>query len=615
MTAFSCLLLFLIGKRYFSVPAGFVGALLYCFYFPSVYFSAEMEIPAIAIFLTLLSFYLLIIHKGTLSLATSAAVFGLSLLALPTNILLLLLYVFMLFRRPGATKQRIGNAALFLAITLATIFPCTLRNLIAGHHLALISANGGINFYIGNNERYDDTVYLQPGYAFEEFYDEPRRVGGVDSFSDRDHYWYKKAFGFIRAHPDKEALLVLKKLALYFANYEIYRNTDVYYTKDHSIYKSVPFIPSSLILAMGLVGLLLAIRKKKDSSLIVFCVLQALPCLVFFVTDRYRLPSMCVWAAFSGFFVTSMATAIKDKAWPAGIAAFACAVCLAIVSNLNRFVVKNPEYRPHLNLGFIYETQAKYGRALEEYSTALNLVRKTEPPDGETESELYARLGNVNMISDNLGAARENFDRAVAVNPKSAPAYSYLGTLYDKQGRRDLAVKMFNHAIEIDPWDVVSIHNLGLLYLNNRQYDEAVAKFNRVIELAPEHSGAHNNLAYIYGTQGKYDLMEAEANRAIYWNPEGTSARYNLASLYLSTGRIEEAIAQYQAITRAAPHESSNAYNQLGVIYAQKNQLELAIGNWQKALEIDPNDRNALTNIGRAREMMGAGSTTPAGQP
>jgi tetratricopeptide (TPR) repeat protein len=162
---------------------------------------------------------------------------------------------------------------------------------------------------------------------------------------------------------------------------------------------------------------------------------------------------------------------------------------------------------------------------------------------------------------------------------------------------------------------VVSIHNLGLLYLNNRQYDEAVAKFNRVIELAPEHSGAHNNLAYIYGTQGKYDLMEAEANRAIYWNPEGTSARYNLASLYLSTGRIEEAIAQYQAITRAAPHESSNAYNQLGVIYAQKNQLELAIGNWQKALEIDPNDRNALTNIGRAREMMGAGSTTPAGQP
>ena len=58
-----------------------------------------------------------------------------------------------------------------------------------------------------------------------------------------------------------------------------------------------------------------------------------------------------------------------------------------------------------------------------------------------------------------------------------------------------------------------------------------------------------------------------------------------------------------------APRDSSNAYNQLGVIYAQRDQLELAIGNWQKALEIDPNNQDALTNVGRAREMMGAGST------
>jgi 4-amino-4-deoxy-L-arabinose transferase-like glycosyltransferase len=56
LTALSCPLLFLIGKKYFSAPAGFLGALFYCFYFPSVYFSAEMEIPTVAIFLTLLSF-------------------------------------------------------------------------------------------------------------------------------------------------------------------------------------------------------------------------------------------------------------------------------------------------------------------------------------------------------------------------------------------------------------------------------------------------------------------------------------------------------------------------------------------------------------------------------
>ncbi|MBN1605256.1 MAG: tetratricopeptide repeat protein [Polyangiaceae bacterium] len=604
LSASSCLLLFLIGKSFFGARAAFIGALVYAFYFPSIYFSTEMEIPTVAIFLTLLSFYLLLEGSRILSLVGSAIVFGLSLLALPTNILLLPLYVLVLLKRQGGTRRRVSNAVLYASIVLATILPCTLRNVIAGNHPTLISANGGINLYIGNNERYDETATLQPGYAFEEFYDEPRRVAGLASFADRDAYWYKKARDFIAKHPGQEATLLLKKLVLYFADYEIYRNTDSYYAKDHSIYRNIPFVPSSWILAAGLIGLIVAIHARRHLELGAFCILQALPCLVFFVVDRYRLPSMGVWAVFSGFFVTFVADAVKGRAWRPGIAALAGAVCVAIVSNLNLFVVKNPEYRPHLNLGFIYETQTKYHRALAEYSTALHFVQKTAPRDIRTESELYARIGNVHMMSGELEAARKSFEHAVAVQPNSGPAYSYLGTLYDKEKRRDLAVKMFTRAIEINPWDVVSIHNLGLCYLNSERLDEAIVQFKRAIELAPELSGAHSDLAYAYGKQGKYDQMEVEAKKAIYYHPEGSAARYNLALLYLNTGRIDEAIAQYRAIVQMAPRDSGNAYNQLGVIFAQRSELRQAVDNWQKALEVDPNNMNARVNLQRARNMM-----------
>lgn len=598
MTAFSCLFLFLIGKRYFGPTAAFIGALLYCCYFPSIYFSTEMEIPAVAIFLTLLSFYLLL-HGRALALVFSAIVFGLSLLALPTNLLLLPLYLAMLSKRPGTTRpKRVG---LYAALVFATIAPCTLRNLIAGNHLTLISANGGLNFYLGNNATYDETVYLQPGYAFEELYDEPRRIAGVDSFADRDQYWYGKAFAFITAQPGQAALLLGKKLVLYFADYEIYRNTDTTFAKESSIYRGIPFVPASLLLASGLIGLLLAVHKRKGTELAVFGALLALPCLIFFVTDRYRLPSMGVWAVFSGCFVTSLASLIRTRAWPAAVAASAGVVGVAIVSNLNLFVVKNPEYRPHFNLGFIYETQEKHDQALKEYARALALVQRTQPRDARTESELHARIGNVQMLANNLDAARKSFEQAVAVHPASAPGYSYLGALYDRENQSERAIRMFNRALSLNPWDVVSIHNLGLLYLNHNQLEEATARFKRVLELAPEHSGAHNNLAYIYGTQGRYDLMEAEAKQAIYFNPEGSSARYNLALLYLNTGRTAEAIAQYQAITRVAPRDASNAYNQLGVISAQKNDLRQAIDSWQKALEIDPNNRDAQVNLRRAK--------------
>jgi tetratricopeptide (TPR) repeat protein len=604
MTAVSCLILFLLGKRYFGARAGLVGALIYCFYFPSIYFAAEMEIPAVAIFLTLLSFHLVTMAHRALFVALSALVFGLSLLAVPTNGLLMPLYLGVLLQRQGPTRRRARKGLLFVLLVLTTVAPSTLRNLIAGDRLTLISANGGINFYIGNNERYDDTVYLQPGYAFEDLYDEPRRLGGVDSFADRDRYWYGKAFAFIRAHPGREAALVLKKLVLYFADYEILRNTDTYYAKAHSVFRSVPFVPASWILATGLVGLCLTIRRRVVWELGAFCALLALPCLIFFVTDRYRLPSMCVWALFSGAFVTSLAEMLKTRHWPTGVALLTGAACLAAVSNLNLFVVKNPEYRPHLNLGFIHETEKRYDQALAEYSTALDLAQRAHPRDSKTESELHARRGNVKMMSQQLEAARADFLQALEVNPRSGPAYSYLGTLYEKERRGDLAVQMFKRAIEINPWDVVSIHNLGLAYLNSGRLDEAIAQLNRTLELAPEHAAAHNNLAYIYGTQGKRDRMEAEVKKAIFYDPDGTSARYNLASLYLDTGRTEEAIAQYRAITERAPREAGNAYNQLGVLCAEKGDLKQAIENWQKALEIDPHDPNALANMERAKAML-----------
>jgi len=612
MTAFGCLLLFLIGKRYFSAPAAFVGALTYSFYFPSVYFSAEMEIPALAIFLTLLSFYVLITGQRTISLVISATVFALSLLTLPTNVLLLPLYLFVLARRPEALRRWHRKVLLFSAVVLVTILPCTVRNLIAGRHLTFISANGGMNFYIGNNEQYDTTVYLQPGYAFEDFYDEPRRSVGASTFADRDQYWYKKGFNFILKHPGREALLLFKKAVLYFADYEIYRNTDSYYAKANSIYRRVPFVPASLILATGLVGLFLAVRQKRNWELGAFCILQALPCLIFFVTDRYRLPSMGVWVMFSGFFATSMVEAIRIRAWRSGLAVFAVAACLAIVSSLNLFVVRNPAYRPHLNLGFIYETQMKYDLALSEYSTALRHVKETGLRDVSIESEIHARLGNVYMTSGNLEAARKSFKAAIAVNPNSGPAYSYLGTLYDKEKRDDLAVEMFTRAIDINPWDVVSIHNFGLFYLSRSRLDEAVARFQRAIDLAPEHAAAHNDLAYAYGELGKLDLMEREAKSAIYYDPGGSIARYNLASFYLNTGRVEEAITQYNAIVKDVPRDSANAYNQLGVICAQRGNLKQAIDNWQKTLEVDPENKSALDNLQKAKVMMMQISEGPA---
>lgn len=606
MMAGSCTLLFLIARRTLGDAAALLGALIFCFYFPSIYFSTEMEIPALAIFLTLLSYHLLTLDGGWRSLVGSAVGLGLSLLALPSNVLLLPLFGLVLVRRAGGRGPGLKRMGLYLAITALTVLPCTVRNLVAGRHLTLISANGGINFFIGNNPDYDRTVYLQPGYAFEDFYDQPRREVGAQSFAERDRYWYAKAFAFMAEHPGQAALLVGKKLGLYLADYEISRNTDSLHAKETSIYRHVPFVPAWLILAAGCAGLVMTARK--DRALAALGALLSLPCLIFFVNDRYRLPSMAIWALFAGAFVTAMAGWVRGaRSRPPARTVLLPVVVLigvAVVSNLNLFVVKNQEYRPHLILGVVHEAQGRREQALQAYTTALDRVRTGKTRDVEAEAEIHCRRGNLRMSMDDVEGARGDFEQALAVHPSSGPAYSYLGSLFAQQKQSERASKMFSRALEINPWDVVSLHNFGLLLLHDNRLDEARAKLTRAVALAPEHSGARSDLASLYGVQGRYDLMEAEARVAVHYQPRLAVARYNLAAAYLATGRTELAASEYETITRIAPGEAGQAYNQLGVLSAQANDLPRAIGYWQKALEVDASNENAMVNLLRAKTML-----------
>ena len=135
--------------------------------------------------------------------------------------------------------------------------------------------------------------------------------------------------------------------------------------------------------------------------------------------------------------------------------------------------------------------------------------------------------------------------------------------------------------------------------------DEAFDKFNQTIEVTPEYAGAYSNLAYIYGMRGNYELMEENAKKALRYDPFESPARFNLAQLYLNTGRERKSIEQFEKIAKISPDDAGSAYNQLGVIYARKNDLGKAIQYWGKALEADPDNQNAKANYQRAKSLVG----------
>ena len=67
-----------------------------------------------------------------------------------------------------SSRQRWTYTAVFLVGMALSIGPVAVRNHIVGGDSVLISYNGGINFYIGNNADYERTVAIGPGWEWDE---------------------------------------------------------------------------------------------------------------------------------------------------------------------------------------------------------------------------------------------------------------------------------------------------------------------------------------------------------------------------------------------------------------------------------------------------------------
>ncbi|HEX8794553.1 MAG TPA: glycosyltransferase family 39 protein, partial [Polyangiaceae bacterium] len=191
----------------------------------------------------------------------------------------------------------------FVVGVVLAIAPVTARNWQSGHELVLISTNGGINFYLGNNEHYDETLAIRPGVHWDELKDRPHH-SGVESEGGASAWYYQQGLAFWREHPAQAASLYARKLYLYFDGPEIPRDTDVQTLRSGPLSVLVsgrsPYVPDGILVPLALVGMALCWRERRRLWLLHgFVAEQALVVAAFFVSSRYRVPAVPVLAMFA----------------------------------------------------------------------------------------------------------------------------------------------------------------------------------------------------------------------------------------------------------------------------------------------------------------------------
>jgi tetratricopeptide (TPR) repeat protein len=473
----SCVLVFILGKRFFNPAVGVGAGLVAVFYPMLVYYDGELLITGLIVLLDLLLLLSLAKAKEAPKVARlilSGAILGVSAIARP-NILVFLPFVLLwiaVVAFPGVKRaRRVVLSMCLLAGCCVVIAPVTLRNYIVGRDFVLISSQAGVNFYIGNNPDSDGVTAIVPGTRgtwWGGYEDAVRtathREGRELKPSEVSDFWLRQGMGFMRNSPGGFLGLLAKKIWLFFNGREFSNNKDIYFFSGYSwllrilLSKRPLYFPFSIVSALSMVGLVLGIRNWRRLFLLyAFVFSYTLSIVLFFVTSRYRMPVVAALLLFASYAVWRIVADVKTRRLKVALFSFGGFFLLLILTNSD-FVgtAIAPDVQNHYTLGTVYSRRGELDRATESYKKAIEL--------DSTFADPHNNLGNIYARKGDMVAARLEFLRALELDPTFSKAYFNLGNTYYSEEDFESAARLYERAVEYDSLHTQAAHFAGLAY-------------------------------------------------------------------------------------------------------------------------------------------------------
>jgi tetratricopeptide (TPR) repeat protein len=143
------------------------------------------------------------------------------------------------------------------------------------------------------------------------------------------------------------------------------------------------------------------------------------------------------------------------------------------------------------------------------------------------------------------------------------------------------------------------------------QLHEAKQYYENSLAIRPTQN-AYTGLGNIAYFQKRYSSAIADYSKALELEPNQSVARQGIINTYNELARIESQVNQNQLLAEeylrhALSYDSLNvpALNSLGTVYAVQNQLPQAIRYFEKALALEPDNKDVLRNLSIAYQGLG----------
>jgi S1-C subfamily serine protease/lipoprotein NlpI len=180
------------------------------------------------------------------------------------------------------------------------------------------------------------------------------------------------------------------------------------------------------------------------------------------------------------------------------------------------------------------------------------------PPTVTPRADDYVAAAAQKYRNRDYRGALADYDRAISLNPKSAPAYNYRGVLKEKI--QDIAGGLadYNQAIALNANYGEAYNNRGKLKLNRLQdHQGALADYDLAIELSPKFATAYANRGYLQVKLMKVASGLADFNRAIQLEPNEASYYSYRGFLKIITSDRQGALADLSRALELNPSDAA----------------------------------------------------------
>ncbi|NNE10228.1 MAG: hypothetical protein HKN20_16835, partial [Gemmatimonadetes bacterium] len=527
-------LVYRIGRTVYGERAGLFAAGLLALASPVFYFEGELLIASLLPLLTAALILSLLAARASASgrPAILAGIVAGAMAVSRPNVLLFLPAAFVwLYLRD---RRR---ALLFAACAAVLIGGVTVRNHARSGEWILVSSQAGLNFYLGNNASADGRHAIFPAFPAWDNTDIARitaeRIGRPATPREISNYWAAQAREEILADPGAAAFRMLKKVAYLFSARMIGNNRDLALTFSSHPVLRLPFVTFSLLVPLGLVGLLFARRRANDYAsgpepgrsegrglLISFTALYGLSIVLFFVCERFRVPLAVPLAVFAGAGMESLARRLP--AWRRALPAWLllAAALVLVRANLFQGEAQSMSGQEAFHRGNVHARRGETEEAIAAYREAIARIPTVAGP--------YYHLAAVLQGEGNAVESEELLRKAWSLAPDDPEIGNALAAHLRDTARADEALAVYRDVQTRAPGDPWAWLGAGSL-LMERGAPEARTSLVRATETAPD-------LAAAWFERGNYevsvgDLAGAKGSyeHVIALDPNAITPRMNYA--------------------------------------------------------------------------------------